>query len=280
VSAPVTPRRGLPGGGAELADKRFRRADVRPTRRRAAVRLLKIGRLVLVGAVVAAGVWFTARQLAAAQLLTVRRVLVHGHERLTLPEVEALIGDVRGSSLLAVDLCATRGRLLESPWVADARLRRVLPDTLDLYVYEREPIAIARLGHTLYLIDDSGVIIDEFGPAYRNFDLPIVDGLAAPRTEDGPPIDVARAQLTGRFLRMLSGHPDLRRALSQVDVSTPGNVKVLLGDDPTWLYLGDEQFVERLRTYFELVPALEERGRVTDYVDLRFGTRVFVRDRK
>jgi cell division septal protein FtsQ len=231
-------------------------------------------------AVLIGGAWLTAKQLAAAQVLTVRRVLIHGHTQLTVAEVEALIGGVRGTSLLAVDLTATRGRLLESPWVADVRLRRVLPDTLDLYVLEREPVAIARLGQTLYLIDDTGVIMDEFGPAYRDFDLPIVDGLAAPRTEDGPPVDAARAQLTGRFLRTLAGYPDLRRALSQVDVSTPGNVKVLLGDDPTWLYLGDENFVERMRTYFELVPTLDERGRVADYVDLRFGSRVFVRDRK
>lgn len=280
MSAPVTPRRGLPGGGAELADKRFRRADVRPTRRRTALRFWKIGRLVVVLAVLTGGAWLTAKQLAAAQVLTVRRVLIHGHTQLTVAEVEALVGGVRGTSLLAVDLTATRGRLLESPWVADVRLRRVLPDTLDLYVLEREPVAIARLGQTLYLIDDTGVIMDEFGPAYRDFDLPIVDGLAAPRTEDGPPVDAVRAQLTGRFLRTLVGYPDLRRALSQVDVSTPGNVKVLLGDDPTWLYLGDENFVERMRTYFELVPTLDERGRVADYVDLRFGSRVFVRDRK
>ncbi len=280
MSAPVSPRRGLPGGGAELADKRFRRADVRPARRRTALRFWKIGRLVLVLAVLIGGGWFTASQLAAAQVLAVRRVVVHGHERLTVAEVEALIGGVRGTSLLAVDLAGTRGRLLESPWVADVRLRRVLPDTLDLHVVEREPIAIARIGVSLYLIDEAGVIMDEFGPAYRDFDLPIVDGLAAPRTDDGPPVDVARAQLTGRFLRTLAGHPDLRRALSQVDVSTPGNVKVLLGDDPTWLYLGDDNFVERMRTYFELVPTLDERGRVADYVDLRFGSRVFVRDRK
>ena len=31
----------------------------------------------------------------------------------------------------------------------------------------------------LYLVDASGDVIDEFGPQYAEFDLPIVDGLVA-----------------------------------------------------------------------------------------------------
>lgn len=280
MSAPVTPRRGLPGGTAELSDKRFRRTDVRPTRRRTVARLWKVGRAVVVTVVVIAGIGFAAQRVTAASTLAVRHLIVRGHDRLTLAEVEALVGDVRGESLFSVDLAQVRVQLLESPWVADVVIRRVLPGTLDLRVVERAPVAIARLNQQLYLVDDQGVIIDEYGPVYRQFDLPIVDGLAAERTNGGPVLDVSRVQLAARFLRSLGAHPELRRALSQVDVSTADNVKVLLGDDPTWLFLGDGEFVERLRTYFELTSTLEERGRMTDYVDLRFGRRVFVRDRK
>ena len=39
----------------------------------------------------------------------------------------------------------------------------------------------------------------------------------------------------------------------------------------------DEKFLERLQSYLELAPALRERVPEIDYVDLRFGTRVYVR---
>lgn len=281
MSAPTSVRRGLPAGGAGVADKRFRRADVRPGRRRRLLqRLWQVGRVVLGLAVVVGGALFVSARVVDARFLAVRSVPVQGHHRLTLGEIEALIGDVRGESLVTVDLSRVRARLLGSPWVADVTLRRVFPDTVEVRIVEREPIAIARLGQQLYLVDESGVIVGEYGPEYADFDLPIVDGMAAPRTEDGPDIDPARAQLTARFLRALASRPALKRAVSQVDVSMTGNVTVLLGDDPTLLYLGDEFFAERLQQYLDLTPALAERGRQADYVDLRYGDRVFLKDRK
>ena len=40
---------------------------------------------------------------------------------------------------------------------------------------------------------------------------------------------------------------------------------------------GNERFVERLQSYYELAPALRERVPDIDYVDLRFDERVYVR---
>jgi cell division septal protein FtsQ len=55
---------------------------------------------------------------------------------------------------------------------------------------------------------------------------------------------------------------------------------VLLQDDPALLHLGDEKFLERLQSYVDLAPALREQVRDIDYVDLRFGQRVYVRPAK
>ncbi len=278
----VAPRRGLPQGGtaASVADRRFRRADIKPARRRRVLqRVWQIGRVVVVLAgLVGIGV-MTTSQVVGAGVLAVDTLDVRGYQRLTAGEVEALVGHVRGENLLLVDLDRFRADLLDSRWVADVTVRRVFPSTIAARVVERHPIAVARLGAQLYLVDDAGVIIDEFGPQYRDLDLPIVDGMAAPASADRP-IDPGRAQLVARFMESLAGRPDVMRALSQVNVATAGNVIVLLGDDPTFLHLGDERFLERLQTYLELTPALVERGRTVDYVDLRFGNRVFLKDRQ
>jgi cell division septal protein FtsQ len=52
---------------------------------------------------------------------------------------------------------------------------------------------------------------------------------------------------------------------------------VMLDDDPAWLHLGDDRFVDRLQTYIDLKPTLRDRFRGIDYVDLRFDERVYVR---
>ena len=53
---------------------------------------------------------------------------------------EALAHGLYGRSILTADLDACRRHLLESPWVADAALRRVLPSTIEVRVVERQPI--------------------------------------------------------------------------------------------------------------------------------------------
>jgi len=176
-----------------------------------------------------------------------------------------------------VDLEAWRQKLLRSPWVADAAIRRVLPGTVAVAIAERRPMGIGRVADALYLIDDRGGIIDQFGPNYAEFDLPIIDGLAAPPRDDGALIDDARAGLASRVLVALHARPDLARRVSEIDVTDVRDAVLLLKGDTALLRVGDDQFAERLQSYLDLVPALRERVPSIDYVDLRFDERVYVR---
>jgi cell division septal protein FtsQ len=155
-------------------------------------------------------------------------------------------------------------------------LARVLPSTIVIDVVERTPLAIARLGQQLYLVDDTGVIIDEYRADYHDLDLPIVDGLLSSPGAAGPLADVSRVHLAGSLLASLGTRADLGRRVSQVDVSNAHDAVVMFDDDAAWLHLGDQRFGERLNTYLELGPMLHERFQDIDYVDLRFDDRVFV----
>jgi cell division septal protein FtsQ len=261
------------------AEKNFRRAKVRPVKRRRARgwitwRLVRIA--VSSGLVVYAG--YRAFDLVLnASTLQVRRLVVTGNARLSTGEIQALVDGLAGSNILRADLGAYRGRLLDSPWVEDAAIRRVLPSTIEVFVSERRPIGLSRLRGQLYLVDRHGTLIDEFGPRYADFDLPIVDGLVrAPGTGE-PVIDEARADLAARVIESLAGRQELARRVSQIDVSDAHDAVVLLDDDPALLHLGEERFAERLQYYVELAPVLRQNVQEIDYVDLRFGERVYVR---
>jgi cell division septal protein FtsQ len=138
-------------------------------------------------------------------------------------------------------------------------------------------MGISRLGSQLYLIDRSGTIIDEYGPRYREFDLPIIDGLVRSPRKGKPAIDEDRAELAARVIESVSQRKQIATRLSQIDVSDPHDVVVLLDGDPAQLHLGEERFVERLQSYVEVASALRERVSDIDYVDLRFDERVYVK---
>ena len=214
--------------------------------------------------------------VADAGVLRVSRIVVHGNRRLANGEVLALLDGLRGANILGTDLRQWRGRLLNSPWVADASLRRALPSTVDVLIAEREPLGIGRFGSGLFLVDERGAIIDEYGPNYAELDLPIIDGLAPPSSEGLVAVDGARAALATRLLRAVRVR-SLGRRISQVDVTDAQNAVVILDGDPAWIRLGDDHFFERLQSYLDLAPALRERVPKIDYVDLRFDERVYVR---
>ena len=259
------------------ADKRFRRARVNPARRRSWRPtwrgLLRIG---IVTVVVAFGMYRLVDLVLSADALRVSKISVEGNERMSHGEVLAVLDGLRGRSMVTTDLESWRQKLLDSPWVADAAIRRVLPGTVTVAISERQPMGIGRIRDALYLIDQEGAIIDEYGPNYAELDLPIIDGLAAAGGGQTL-IDGGRASLAGRLLGELRQRPDLAARLSQVDVSDPRDAVVILKGDTALVRIGDDHFVERIQSYVDLAPALRDRVPGIDYVDLRFGERVYVR---
>lgn len=263
---------------AAPADKRFRRAHISPTRRRWAVRMswpsvVRVGSMI---AVVLYGGYRAASLALSAEALTVTRIAISGNERLSRGEIVSLLDGLSGESMVTINLERWRQKLMTSPWVEDAALRRVLPGTVTVVISERQPLGIARITDHLYLIDARGSIIDEFGPNYAEFDLPLIDGLAAPPGSDGL-LDPARAGLVARLLASLHARPDLAKRISQVDVNDVRNAVVILKSDTALVHIGEAHFVERLQSYLDLAPALRERVPHIDYVDLRFDERVYVR---
>jgi cell division protein FtsQ len=259
------------------ADRRFRRAHVKPSRKRWRWRALKplAGYSALVLAL-AYGVHRATRVAAAAHVLEVDRIVVRGNQRLSKGEVLAVLTGLRGENVLWTDLDVWRRRLMASAWVRDAALRRSLPSTVEVLVSERQPIGIGRINGDMYLVDERGVIIDQYGPQYADIDLPIVDGLGA-SPQSGTMTDEGRADLAARVIAAVKATPTVASRLSQVDVTDLHNASVILTGDPAVLRLGEDQFLQRLQAYIDLAPALRERVPDIDYVDLRFDDRIYVR---
>lgn len=262
------------------AEKNFRRAKVRPKAQRAgfaAWLTWRAGRWTIAALLVIYAGYRGGNLVLHASALQVRHISVHGNVRLSSGEVQAIVDGLRGSSILTADLAGYRRRLMASPWVADVAIRRVLPSTVEVFVSERRPMGLCRLGSALYLIDPGGTVIDEFGPQYAEFDLPIIDGLVRSPSSGRPAIDETRADLASRVIDALAARKDLAQRVSQIDVRDVHDAVVLLDGDVALLHLGEDRFLERVQSYVDLAPALKQRVPEIDYVDLRFDERVYVR---
>ena len=264
---------------AAQTDRRFRRAHVKPARRKRQWRALALPLVVwtVAAGALGYGLYRSTAIAAHAHMLQVEKITVRGNERLSKGEVLAVLNGLRGESLVRTDLDVWRKRLTASPWVRDASLRRSLPSTVEVVISERQPIGVGRINGEMYLVDERGVIIDQYGPQYADLDLPIIDGLSAASAAGGSLTDEGRADLAARVIAAVRSKPAIARRLSQVDVADLHNATVILSGDPAIIELGEDQFLTRLQSYLDLAPTLRERVADIDYVDLRFDDRIYVR---
>jgi cell division septal protein FtsQ len=261
------------------ADKRFRRAHVKPGRRRRNWKAiaLPIVRYALIGALVVYGVYRVSGIAAQAHALRIESISIRGNERLSKAEVARALEGMVGQSLVWTDLSHWREQLLKSPWVRDVAMRRSLPSTIEVVVSERRPVGIGRLRGELFLVDERGVILDQYGTQYADFDLPIIDGLSIHTADGNRVADEAGAELAARVIAALKARPAIADRVSQVDVSNLHNAAVILSGDTAVIHLGEDQFLQRVESYLDLASTLRERVADIDYVDLRFDDRIYVR---
>ena len=130
----------------------------------------------------------------------------------------------RNRSVLRVPLDTRRSEIEAISWVESARVQRILPNRIRVELTERTPIAFARNGNELALIDAHGVILDR--PQGEDLQFPIVSGVSEELPRDQRE---KRMQVYQEFMRDV----DLVRAdssdrVSELDLGNPKDLRVVM----------------------------------------------------
>ena len=117
----------------------------------------------------------TAARAAGFGLST---IAISGRKYLTEAEIRQAAGIGPGTSVLFFDATAAREGLLAIPWIADAQVRKLYPDRIDIDVVEREAFALWQLKGKIQVIAQDGTVIAP-GEAAPRPNLPLVVGIGA-----------------------------------------------------------------------------------------------------
>ncbi|MBI9074261.1 MAG: FtsQ-type POTRA domain-containing protein [Desulfatibacillum sp.] len=100
---------------------------------------------------------------------------IQGASRLAAHEILQQAKLELGANILSVSLKTVQDSLVAHPWIAKARVRRNLPNSMTISVTEREAIAVLDLGER-FLMDTRGEIFKRCDASDPK-DLPVVTGL-------------------------------------------------------------------------------------------------------
>ena len=159
--------------------RKNRRKKTAPSRRRKIIYGLGLG--LKIGAVITGLILFSTLcilgydVLTQCEYFTTQKIAVSGQIRLSPRQVQnqALVHE--GINLLSINLTTSRKRLLAHPWIKQAKVRRELPDQIQITIEEHRPLAILDLGRN-FLINTDGEIFKAHTDKDPQ-DLPLITGL-------------------------------------------------------------------------------------------------------
>ncbi len=115
---------------------------------------------------------------ANAMGMRIATVSLSGQRQVSREEIFAAAGVTDHSSLLFLDVADARAKLESIPWIAEATVRKLYPDRLQITVTEREPFALWQMqGKVTAIAADGTVLSDKIEP--RLTTLPFVVGKGA-----------------------------------------------------------------------------------------------------
>jgi cell division protein FtsQ len=107
-------------------------------------------------ALIAGGVW-----VYRSPFLTIETVAVDGASRLADADVLESAALLADETLLRLRPRRVESRLEQNPWIAEATVRRELPDTVRIAVVERSPAAAVVVEGEQWLVAEDGVFLEQ-----------------------------------------------------------------------------------------------------------------------
>lgn len=224
-----------------------------------------------------AGMWGLRSLLLSNPRLVIpssSAIQITGNNHLSRAQLLTVFGEDVDRNILTVPLAQRRAELEHLPWVEHATVMRLLPNHFRVAIAERKPVAFVRQGSAIGLVDAHGVLLDmaadEDAPAQPHYSFPVVTGISA---QDPLSVRAARMKL---FTRFTSDLGEQTKNISEIDLSSPEDVKALIPDGTSdiLVHFGEDNFLHRYDLYQKNLPGWRKEFPRLASADMRYERQV------
>src|SRR5579862_7029690 len=199
---------------------------------------------------------------------------VTGMQNVTKAQIMEVMGADIGRNIFFIPLAQQKAQLEQIPWVESASVMRFVPNRITVEVHERTPIAFARVGPRIFLIDAGGTLMEL--PQKHKYSFPVILGM-----NPGEPLSTRapRMKAYDELVQDLdSGGARYSQDLSEVDLTDLENLKVRVNDPAgdVLVELGASDFLKRYKTYVSHVQEWRQQFQKLESVNLRYDNQVIV----
>src|ERR1022692_872568 len=199
---------------------------------------------------------------------------VTGMQSVTKAQIMEVMGADIGRNIFFIPLAQQKAQLEQIPWVESASVMRFVPNRLKVEIHERTPVAFARVGPRMSLIDAGGTLM-ELTPKHK-YSFPVILGM-----NPGEPLSTRepRMKAYSEMVRELdTGGARYSQDLSEVDLSDLEDVKVRVNDPAgdVLVHLGSSDYLRRYKIYVTHAQGWRQQFQKLESVDLRYDNQIIV----
>src|SRR5579864_593508 len=199
---------------------------------------------------------------------------VTGIENVTKAQIMEVMGADIGRNTFFVPLTQQKAQLEQIPWVESASVMRFVPNRLKVEIHERTPVAFARVGPRIMLVDGGGTLIEL--SSKHKYSFPVILGM-----NPGEPLSTRAPRMKeySELVRDLdSGGARYSQDLSEVDLTDLDDVKVRVNDPAgdVLVHLGSSDYLRRYRIYVSHAQEWRQQFQKLESVDLRYESQIIV----
>ncbi len=199
---------------------------------------------------------------------------VAGMQNVTKSQIMEVMGADIGRNIFFIPLAQQKAQLEQIPWVESASVMRFVPNRLRVEIQERTPVAFARIGPRIELIDAGGTLMEL--PHNHKYSFPVILGM-----NPGEPLSTRapRMKAYNQLVEELdAGGAHYAQDLSEVDLSDLENIKVRVNDPQgdVLVELGSSDYLRRYKTYVSHVQEWRQQFQKLESVNLRYDNQVIV----
>jgi len=256
-----------------------KRVSVRrsPLPKKTATRLLWVALSILVagiGAIGATMLHHYGERSWRFRLDSSDNIELAGLSNVTRSQIMEVMGGDIGRNVFFIPLDQRQKQLEQIPWVATASVMRFAPNRIRIQIHERAPVAFARVGSKVMLVDAGGVLMDLTNK--KKFSFPVIVGMSMNEPLSTRSIRMKTFNELVRELDSSGGH--YSQDLSEVDLTDPEDVKVLTNDadGEVLVHLGSSNYLDRFKIYVAHLREWRQQFAKLESVDLRYDRQIIV----
>jgi cell division protein FtsQ len=230
--------------------------------------------VICLAAIIAAGLYEYGERSWRFRVESSDNIEITGMQNVTKGQIMEVMGADLGRNIFFVPLAQQKAQLEQIPWVESASVMRFVPNRLKVEIHERTPVAFARVGPRISLIDAGGTLMEL--PHNHKYSFPVILGM-----NPGEPLSTRapRMKAYNELVQDLdAGGAHYSQDLSEVDLSDLENLKVRVNDPAgdVLVELGSSDYLKRYKTYVGHVQEWRQQFQKLESVNLRYDNQVIV----